>query len=201
MWITFAESMGVLMTQAAAGLAELLALDPQRPGRILDVSASHGIWGIAVATRNPKAHLVALDWATVLKVAARNAKVAGLDGRFSTIAGNAFEVELGTDYDVILVPNFLHHFSTADCVRFLKRCHAALRPGGRVAIVEFVPNSDRVTPPQAAGFSLVMLAGTPEGDAYTFDELAAMLAQSGFQKPSAHTLPASMNHAVIAARG
>jgi ubiquinone/menaquinone biosynthesis C-methylase UbiE len=200
MWMTFAESMGVLMGQAAAGLAELLPLDPQRPAKVLDISASHGVWGIAVATKNPKASLVALDWAPVLRVAARNAQGAGLDGRFSMIAGNAFDVELGTDYDVVLVPNFLHHFSAADCVRFLKRCHAALRPGGRVAIVEFVPNSDRVTPPQAAGFSLVMLAGAPEGDAYTFDELAAMLEQSGFQKPSAHALPASMNQAVIAAR-
>jgi 2-polyprenyl-3-methyl-5-hydroxy-6-metoxy-1,4-benzoquinol methylase len=200
MWITFAESMGVLMAHAAAGLAELLTLDPQRPAKILDVSASHGVWGIAVATKNPTANLVALDWAPVLKVAAKNAQAAGLDGRFSMIAGSAFEVELGTDYDVVLVPNFLHHFSAADCVRFLKRCHAALRPGGRVAIAEFVPNPDRVTPPQAAGFSLVMLAGTPAGDAYTFDELAEMLAKSGFQKPSAHVLPASMNQAVIAAR-
>lgn len=200
MWITFAESMGVLMHQAAAGLAGLIPLNPERSGKILDISASHGVWGIAVATKNPKAHLVALDWAPVLKVAARNAKAAGLDGRFSTIVGSAFDVELGTDFDVVLVPNFLHHFSTADCVRFLKRCHAALRPGGRVAIAEFVPNPDRVTPPHAAGFSLVMLAGTPAGDAYTFDELAAMLAEAGFQKPSAHELPGSMNLAVIAAK-
>ena len=89
------------------------------------------------------------------------------------LAGSAFDVDLGTDYDVVLVPNFLHHFNPADCVRFLKRCHAALRPGGRVAIVEFVPNPDRVTPPQAAGFSLVMLATTPERDACTFDEYTA----------------------------
>ena len=59
-------------------------------------------------------------------------------------------------------------------------------------IVEFVPNADRVTPPQSAGFALVMLATTPEGDAYTSDQYAAMLEQAGFEKPTAHTLPASM---------
>jgi hypothetical protein len=69
-----------------------------------------------------------------------------------------------------------------------------------VAIVEFVPNPDRVTPPQAAGFSLVMLATTPEGDAYTFAEYAAMLAEAGFQEPKAHPLPASMNQALIATK-
>jgi len=200
MWMTFAQSMGGLMAQAAAGLAELQPLDPNRPTKVLDISASHGVWGIAFAKKNPKTHLVALDWAPVLQITTRSAHAAGLADRFSTIAGSAFDVDLGTDYDLVLVPNFLHHFNTADCVRFLKRCHAALRPGGRVAIVEFVPNPDRVTPPQAAGFSLVMLATTPEGDAYTFDEYTAMLAEAGFQKPTAHSLPASVNQAVISVK-
>jgi hypothetical protein len=36
--------------------------------------------------------------------------------------------------------------------------------------LEFVPNQDRVTPPTAAGFSLLMPAGTGSGDAYTLLE-------------------------------
>lgn len=198
MWLTFAESMGSMMGPAAAALADLVALDQDRPTKVLDVSASHGVWGIAFARKNPRAHLVALDWAPVLQIATRNAEAAGLADRFSTMAGNAFEVELGSEYDVILVPNFLHHFNSADCVRFLRRCHGALRPDGQVVIVEFVPAPDRITPPPAASFSLVMLATTPEGDAYTFDELAAMLAVAGFEVPVQHALPASINVALIA---
>jgi len=188
------------MAPAAAGLADLIALDQNRPTKVLDISASHGMWGNAFATKNQKAHIVALDWAPVLEVAGENARAAGVADRFSTIAGNAFEVELGGDYDVVLVPNFLHHFNAADCVRFLKKVHAALRPGGTVAIVEFVPNPDRITPPAAAGFSLIMLATTPEGDAYTFAEYSDMLAQAGFTAPIMHSLPASMNVAVIATK-
>ncbi|MDB6026369.1 MAG: Methyltransferase type 12 [Verrucomicrobiales bacterium] len=200
MWITFARAMGGLMIPAARGLANLVALDAKHASKVLDVSASHGQWGIAFATKNPHTQLVALDWPNVLEVARENACAAAIADRFSTIAGSAFDVDLGTDYDVILVPNFLHHFNVADCIRFLKKCHAALRPGGRVVIVEFVPNPDRITPPQAAGFSLVMLASTPEGDAYTFAEYADMLAHAGFQKPTAHPLPASMNQALIAVK-
>jgi SAM-dependent methyltransferase len=200
MWLTFARVMGGLMVPAAAGLADLLPLDPKRPGKVLDISASHGRWGIAFAQKNPQAHLVALDWAPVLEIARENARAVGIGDRFSTIAGSAFDVDLGKDYDVVLVPNFLHHFNPADCVRFLKRVHTALCPGGRVAIVEFVPNPDRVTPPAAAGFSLVMLATTPEGDAYTFDEYANMLAQAGFQRPAAHPLPASVNQVLVAVK-
>jgi len=198
MWLTFARTMGGMMVRAAEGLAELLPFDPKRAAKVLDVAAGHGVWGIAFAKKNHQAQLVALDWAPVLEVARENAHAAGVADRFSTIAGSAFEVELSNDYDVVLVPNFLHHFNAADCVRFLKKAHGALRPGGTVAIVEFVPNPDRITPPAAAGFSLVMLATTPEGDAYTFTEYSDMLAQAGFNPPAMHPLPASMNVAIVA---
>src|SRR5262249_3188911 len=130
---------GPLMFPAANGLAELIPLDQGRNTKVLDISASHGQWGLAFARKNPKAKLVALDWEPVLKVSIENARNAGVSDRFSTIAGNAFEVDMGSDYDLVLVPNFLHHFNVADCVKFMKRVNAALRPGGKTAIVEFVP--------------------------------------------------------------
>jgi predicted O-methyltransferase YrrM len=197
-WCTFAKAMGGLMARAAEGLAALIPLGSNRPAKVLDIAAGHGVWGIAFARKYPNAHLVALDWAPVLAIARENAQAAGVADRFSTVAGSAFEVDLGSEYDVVLVPNFLHHFSVPDSVRFLKRAHAALRAGGLVAIVEFVPNPDRISPPQAAAFSLIMLATTPEGDAYTFEEYAEMLAQAGFQEPAIHPLPASTNQAIIA---
>src|SRR5947208_10236970 len=198
LWLPFARRLVPLMAPAAAGLADLVALDQSRPTKVLDISASHGMWGAAFATKYLKAQIVALDWAPVLEVASENARATGVADRFSTIAGSAFEVEFGSDYDVVLVPNFLHHFNAADCARFLKKAQVALRPGGTVAIVEFVPNLDRITPPAAAGFSLIMLATTPEGDAYTLAEYSDMLAQAGFNPPAMHSLPASMNVAVIA---
>ena len=200
MWISFARNMGPLMAPAAGGLAELIGLDPGRPTKVLDIAAGHGAWGLAFGKKYPQAQVVALDWAPVLEVARENARAAGIADRFSTLAGSAFDVELGDNYDLVLVPNFLHHFNTADCIRFLKRAHAAIRSGGKVAIIEFVPNEDRITPPGVAGFSLIMLATTPEGDAYTFVEYADMLAQSGFSAPVQHSLPASMNVALVSTK-
>src|SRR5438477_3949317 len=48
-WLPFARSMGPLMAPAAAGLADLIALDQTRPTKVLDISASHGMWGLAFA--------------------------------------------------------------------------------------------------------------------------------------------------------
>jgi hypothetical protein len=62
-----------------------------------------------------------------------------------------------------MLTNFLHHFDPPTCVGLLKKVHASLRHGGRVAALEFVPHEDRVSPPMAASFSLTMLATTAAG--------------------------------------
>ena len=122
-------------------------------------------------------------------MAQEHARAAGVDGRLHTLPGDAFAVEFGTGFDVALVTNFLHHFDHATCTAFLKKVRAALKPGGRVVVLEMVPNPDRVTPPLPAGFSLTMLAGTPAGDAYTLDELRDQLQGAGFGGVTAHPLP------------
>lgn len=199
-WVDFARGMAPMVDPPARALAELLPLDAAGAPRILDIAAGHGVYGIALAQKNPRAQLVALDWAPVLEVARENAKAANLGDRFSAIIGNAFAVDLGENYDIVLVPNFLHHFDLPTCVNFLKKIHRALRPGGKIAIVEIVPNPDRVTPPEAAGFSLVMLATTAAGDAYTFAEFEEMLSQSEFHEVAQHPLPPSRATAVIATK-
>ncbi len=199
-WMEFARAMGPMMTAAARAAAGLVQLDAAHETRVLDIAASHGAYGIAVAQKNPLTHLVALDWKPVLAVTTENVSAAGLADRFSTIEGDAFTAELGTGYDLVLIPNFLHHFNAADCTRFLRRVLDALRPGGSVLIVEFVPNDDRITPPSPAAFSLMMLGTTPEGDAYTFTEYRAMLADAGFGEATLHPLPPTTASAIIATK-
>jgi len=156
--------------------------------------------GDCLALENPRTEVVALDWSNVLAVARENAEVAGVTARFRTLPGSAFEVDWGTGYDLVLLPNFLHHFDEPTCVTILRRAHAALAPGGRVVIVEFVPDDDRHGPADAVSFSLVMLATTAAGDAYTFAEFRRMLAAAGFQDATLVDLVPSPARAVIATR-
>jgi SAM-dependent methyltransferase len=200
MWLSFARGMSWLMMPGAQALAEIVPLDPARDTKVLDISASHAIWGLSFAQRNPLAHIVALDWAPVLKVGRENAERMKLTDRFSTIEGSAFDVDFGRDYDLILLPNFLHHFDSPTCIRLLQKCHTALRDNGRVAIVEFVPNPDRVSPPDAATFSLVMLVSTEHGDAYTFAEFEQMLQEAQFASIEQHPLPPGVSTAILATK-
>lgn len=196
-WVEFARGMAPLRVASAEFIAGLLDAPAGSPWKVLDIAASHGMFGITIAKQNPNAHVVALDWANVLEVTKENASKAGVADRFSTIAGSAFDADLGGDYDVALVTAFLHHFDAPTIEKFLRRLHAALKSGGVVATTEFVPNEDRISPPQAAGFSLVMLANTPAGDAYTFRELDQMFRNAGFSASELYENPRSLDQVIL----
>ena len=180
-WIRFAKSMGPVMELDAKLVADHVSDPP--PRRVLDIAASHGLFGLAFGRRFPDCRITGLDWGAVVAVARQNADAAGMGDRYDTIVGSAFEVDWGKGYDVVLLPNFLHHFDRAGCMKILHLAHAALAPKGRVAIVEWVPNDDRVSPPVPALFAMTMLLPTPSGATYTGPELAAMLSEANFEQP------------------
>jgi 2-polyprenyl-3-methyl-5-hydroxy-6-metoxy-1,4-benzoquinol methylase len=182
-WVGFARHMAPFFGPIAQATAAHFAELTPAPGRILDIAAGHGLFGIAFARQFPGTEVVALDWDNVLSVARENAAAAGLGARFKTLPGSAFDVAFGGPYDIILMPNFLHHFDEATCIGLLGKARAALAPGGRVAIVEFVPNEDRVSPPMPAMFAYVMLATTPGGTSFPPSALTRMLTQAGFRQP------------------
>jgi hypothetical protein len=96
-----------------------------------------------------------------------------------------------------LITNFLHHLDPAMGEKPLAKVGAALKPGGRVVIREFVPNEDRVSPPILARFSLTMLAGTPAGDVHTFTEYQRMLRNAGYSASELHPLLPTFFNVVI----
>ena len=188
-WVDFARSMGPLQAPLAEAIAQALHADIREKWKVLDIAAGHGTFGIVLAQHNPNAEIFALDWPAVLQVAEENARAAGVFQRYHKIPGNAFEVELGSNYDVILLTGFLHHFDPATIEKLLRRIHAALTPTGRVVTLEFVPNEDRVTPAAAAAWAINMLITTPAGDAYTFAEYVDLFRKAGFSSNELMRVP------------
>jgi 2-polyprenyl-3-methyl-5-hydroxy-6-metoxy-1,4-benzoquinol methylase len=198
-WVRFAKAMMPLMQMPA----EIMATELRKGGeaqKVLDIAAGHGIFGIAVAKQNPAAHVYAADWKNVLEVASKNAQGLGVADRYHLLPGSAFETDFGTNYDLVLITNFLHHFDPPTCTGFMRKVHSALKPGGRAAIAELVPNPDRITPPTAAAFSMMMLATTPRGDAYTFVELESISKNAGFTRVELAAPEIGLDRLVIAYR-
>src|SRR6266566_4077822 len=68
-WLNFARSMAPLTIPAAEFIAGLSGAAEAKPSKVLDIAAGHGMYGITVARRNPRAEIVAVDWPGVLEVA------------------------------------------------------------------------------------------------------------------------------------
>jgi 2-polyprenyl-3-methyl-5-hydroxy-6-metoxy-1,4-benzoquinol methylase len=197
-WVSFAKNMAPMVHATAVEIADLVA--GEKEIRVLDIAAGHGLFGISIAQRNPKARVTALDWPNVLAVASENAKKLGIADRHTTIPGDAFEVEFGGPYDLVLVTNFFHHFDPPTCEQLMRKILASLVSGGRCVTLDFVPNEDRVSPPTAAGFAMIMLGTTASGDAYTFSEYETMFRRAGFQSSTLHSLAKAPQSMVISTK-
>jgi methylase of polypeptide subunit release factors len=79
-WVEFARSMSGLAGIQAQLIANLVGASSGGPWKVLDIAAGHGQYGIAIAKVNPRAEILAQDWAGVLTVAEENARAAGVAG-------------------------------------------------------------------------------------------------------------------------
>jgi 2-polyprenyl-3-methyl-5-hydroxy-6-metoxy-1,4-benzoquinol methylase len=150
--------------------------------RLLDVGGGSGAYSIAFANASERIHATLLDLPNVLPIAQRHINEAGLAARIETRAGDLRQDHFGTGFDLILVLAICHMLSPEENQDLLRRCHEALAPQGRLVIQDFILESDKTAPRQAALFALNMLVGTPAGSTYSEDEYAAWLREAGFQE-------------------
>jgi 2-polyprenyl-3-methyl-5-hydroxy-6-metoxy-1,4-benzoquinol methylase len=195
-WVDFARAMSPSGANLARLLADCLQADARRPTKVLDIAAGHGLFGVEFAKRDHRAETYAVDWPQVLVVARENAAAAGLVDRFHAIPGDALSVDLGADYDLALVTNFCPDLAATTAM--LSRVHAALAPGGRVALLEAMLNDDRISPPAAASLNLTLLATTPSGETRTPTQLAESLRQAGFSRVDLRELPPAPQRVMVA---
>ncbi len=79
-------------------------------------------------------------------------------------------------FDLIYLGNVSHIFDEGGNIELLRRAYGVLRPGGRIAIQDFV----RGVSPRAAMFGVNMLVNTPKGGTWTLEQYRDWLAGAGF---------------------
>jgi C-methyltransferase len=188
-WEAFApSSVGVAMP-AAQALAEILApwAGDHESLEILDIACGSGLYSLSLLARQPHARTTLLDWANVLAFTRANVEKMGLVERTAYIEGDVFEVPLGGPYDLIVASHIFHHFSEQRCLELMRRLYDALKPGGRLAINDFVPGGSHPSGhPFPFLFSVLMLTWTREGEAYPLSTYERLLSEAGFGQVEVH---------------
>jgi len=159
---------------------------PLRPGeRVLDLGGGAATYAVAWADACPGAEITVLDTPGTLRVARKILREKGAEGRVRLVEGDFLKDPLGGPYDFVWISQILHAFAVPDCVRLLRRARAALAPGGRAGVQEFLLDEGKVSPPGPVFFSVHMVAVTGGGRAYTAGEISGMMGKAGFRKISA----------------
>lgn len=149
--------------------------------RVLDVGGGSGVYSMAFARAREDLEAVVFDLPGVTQIAERYIASEGLSGRISTRSGNYLADDFGAGFDLVFISAVVHINSYEENRMLVSKAHAALNPGGRIAIQDQVMDEDRVNPQGGAVFALNMLVNTPHGDTYTESEIRQWLTDAGFR--------------------
>lgn len=155
---------------------------PQSIEKVLDLGAGSAVWSLGVLTHNDSAKVVAVDLEKVLQeVTARFVREKGLADRYELRAGSYHDVELEPGhYDLVYLGHVIHSEGWEASRSLLKRCRAALRKGGMLAISEWVGSVPRGDDYHANLFDLNMLMFTEKGLVFDAEEMEALVREAGF---------------------
>jgi SAM-dependent methyltransferase len=160
----------------------LRPLDLRGAKTLLDLGGGAGSYAFALLLKYPGLHATIFDRPAAVKVALAEAKRAGLADQVDILGGDLFTDAYGGPYDVIFYSNVIHIYSPQENRRILKKLKSALKPGGRLIIVEYFLDKDHVSPPDVSAFNLMMLLFTERGRCYTWEEVTAWLKEAGFSR-------------------
>jgi (2Fe-2S) ferredoxin/SAM-dependent methyltransferase len=179
------------MQQVAQERAPLVvqALGTEGVCRILDLGGGSGAYSIAFAQASPKVQSEILDLPEVTELTAGYIQQSGIASRVRIRAGNMLTDNFGSGYDLILLNAICHMFSEAQNQELFRNARRALAPGGRLAVQDFILNSEKNGPLHAALFSLNMLVGTDGGASYSEPEYVAWMKAAGFAEVRRINLP------------
>ena len=169
--------------------------------RVLDVGAGAAPWSLALAARYSDIRVTAVDLPAVLSATRRAVADAGRETQFDYLGGDLFAVEWGRSaYDLAIAGNLCHLFDEAANRRLLGRLFQALRPGGRLAILDALPNERLDGPPSVVLYALGLLLRTSRGGVYPFSTYVGWLRDARYEGVERIDLPASPPISLIVAR-
>jgi SAM-dependent methyltransferase len=175
---------------SSAAVSRLPEKERRKIHRILDVAAGSGAWSLAFAKAIPQARVTTVDFSEMTPITREFAEKLGVAARYEYHEGDLRQLDFGHDaYDLVILGHIVHSEGEKHGKELLQKSYAALRPGGKLLIAEYVPNDARTGPAMPLLFGLNMLLQTEEGNVFTLREYRAWLKAGGFRKVATIPVP------------
>jgi SAM-dependent methyltransferase len=164
---------------AATSNAVVAAYDFSKFEKIVDVGGGNGALIAAILEKAPRAAGVNFDLPPSAERAKANLGARGLAGRCEVVGGDFFE-SVPAGGDAYALKMIVHDWDDARSIAILKNVRKAIRPDGRVLIMESVvdPASGAGAPAKLLDINMLVMTG---GRERTADEFAALYRASGFE--------------------
>jgi len=151
-------------------------------GRVLDMFAGSGAWGISIALRHPEVEVVAQDEPALLETVHAGVKHFNLEERFTLRERESdacsFEPE---SFRLIIVAHASRFVGAQRSQQLLRDCYRLLQPGGKLLLVDIIANDERTAPTAALVIQLSLFLNTLAGDVFTVAQYRSWLHAAGFE--------------------
>src|SRR5882724_8677273 len=164
---------------------------------VVDVGGASGNMLAAILGRYPEPRGLLFDRPHVVVDAEKSLKANGVTDRVTVEAGDFF-LSVTSGGDAYILSHILHDWNDDQCLTILGHCRKAMRPDGRLLIVEMVlPPGDAPHPWKMLDMVMLVLVG---GQERTEAEYAYLLDKAGFRlnRVVATQSPVSVVEAVLA---
>jgi hypothetical protein len=150
---------------------------------LLDLGGGPGTYAIHYCQANPGLKATVYDLATTRPFAEKTIARFNLKDRIQFVDGDYVgEERLKGSYDAAWLSHILHGEGPQTCRQIITKAVETLEPGGMLIVHEFILNNQKDGPLFPALFSLNMLLGTDDGQAYSEKEIMDMLAGAGLKE-------------------
>lgn len=182
-----------------AVLAKRLALGSQASA-MLDIGGGSGAFSIMFCKCYPALNATVLDFPNVIEVGKRFVAEEAMQDRVDFLAADGTSANWPDPQDVVLMSYLFSGVSAKALPGLCAEAYRVLKPGGIVAVHDFMVGDERSGPPLAALWQLQHMVYTPDGVGLTPSFVEQLLVHAGFKIDNCRDLIPGMTQAMVASK-
>ena len=180
-WTTYQRGMHALARLSAGEVVRRVKL-PAGAAAMLDIGGGHGAYSVAFCREHPGLRATILDLPEAVAAAAPILAAEKLGGRVVHRAGDALTDDFGeAEWDLVFIAQLVHHFDVETNAGIVRHAAAALKPGGRIAILDVLRPEKPGRRAQAGALLDLYFAVTSNSGTWSAEEIAGWFRAAGLK--------------------